>query len=204
MLTDHSYIKIFLRDTVLFVKLFGDQLDLFHSVYANTVKSEIFHDIIANSLTVFLDDLRKLMDGYFLNLISVISTEGKINKEEWSYFSDYIEQENILKDKRRELLTMTNKGTQQEERGFVMREYVDLLKIVSFEGDQKNVKNEGLPALKVINEASVESISSIEENGEYELAGMEKKDRLYQKIEKMIENKENIFQGKIIRVFMLL
>jgi len=203
MLTDHSYIKIFLRDTVLFVKLFGDQLDLFHSVYANTVKSEIFHDIIANSLTVFLDDLRKLMDGYFLNLISVISTEGKINKEEWSYFSDYIEQENILKDKRRELLTMTNKGTQQEERGFVMREYVDLLKIVSFEGDQKNVKNEGLPALKVINEASVESISSIEENGEYELAGMEKKDRLYQKIEKMIENKENIFQGKI-RVFMLL
>ena len=101
----------------------------------NEAKQELFqkfHDLVAGCLTVFLDDYRRMINSFFFNLVCNV-TENLENLEKTVFMTEYFEQEKLLKTKRIELLRKTNQGSSQQDMAIVVSEYIEFLKIISFE-----------------------------------------------------------------------
>lgn len=179
MLTDEEYVKSFLRDTLILVKLFGDQLNSIESLTAKSlggqeakkiygcVMGESFHEKIAHSLTMFLDDLRKLINGCTFSLVTEllqdISPELRI-----PFLKDYIEEERRMKYLRVQLLQMTDSSSPNLDFETVKFHFGEFMRNIDFdlEEGKPKVAGFGMIGIDPIRENSLEEHE--EESFEYD------------------------------------
>lgn len=174
MLTEEEYVKSFLRDTLILIKLFGDQLNSIERLTVETPDkrksleaylkdmSDSLHDKIAHSLTIFLDDLRKLINNCTFSLVTEL-IQDMPQSSRMDFLKGYIEDERRMKSLRIQLLQMTDSYSPSLDTDTIRSHLAQFMRDIDFGIDQGSLKGaEGGYQIQPITENSLEGCDSFE------------------------------------------